>query len=237
MSYTFVISNSGSRIDAEFNPPLELNLDKNYEMALVNLETYWSFPNINEKNNQFHFSDDKKKYGIKIPKGAYELRNINDYIQLQLEERSIKKHSITLAPNPNTLRCVMNIAPEFTVDFSGVNTIASILGFENKIYPHGTHQSENIVKIITINSLLVHNNIIGHSYINGSLNPVLYSFFPSTGVGEKIIQEPKQRLYLPVTLKTISGMTTWLTDQDNQDIDLQNENLTIRLHIREQKSY
>ena len=51
MSYTFSISNcSGncSKINTKFNPPLELDKNKQYEMALVNLETYWSFPNVTE---------------------------------------------------------------------------------------------------------------------------------------------------------------------------------------------
>ena len=59
MSFTFVISNcSGgcAKINTIFNPPLELDKNKRYEMALVNLETYWSFPNVTLKNNDFsHF--------------------------------------------------------------------------------------------------------------------------------------------------------------------------------------
>ena len=75
--------------------------------------------------------------------------------------------------------------------------------------------------------------MISHSYIDGSLSPVLYSFFPKTGVGEKIIEQPRERVYSPINMNTITNMETWLTDQDNNDLDLQGENLTIRFHLRE----
>ena len=34
-------------------------------------------------------------------------------------------------------------------------------------------------------------------------------------------------------MDTISEMQTWLTDQNNIDLDLRGENLTIRFHLRE----
>ena len=72
MSYTFVVSNCGDKchIKTKFNPPLELDKNKSYELALVNLETYWSFPYINEHNNHFKFTDGKNVHEILIPKGA-----------------------------------------------------------------------------------------------------------------------------------------------------------------------
>ena len=76
MSYTFVVSNCVNKLPnkTKFNPPLELDPNKQYEMSLVNLETYWSFPNVTEENNLFKFSDAKGDiYDIIIPKGAYEL--------------------------------------------------------------------------------------------------------------------------------------------------------------------
>ena len=45
-----VMSGRGSRVQTSFNPPLEYD-SKNvgYEMCLIRLETYFSFPNINKK--------------------------------------------------------------------------------------------------------------------------------------------------------------------------------------------
>ena len=237
MSCTFVISNCGDkcRITTEFNPPLGLDKNKRYEMALVNLETYWSFPNVTEKNNDFTFTDGKVNHKILIPKGAYKLSQINDYIQSKIGELSYPKNSTTIKPNISTLKCNLTIAKVVLVIlFNEPNTIASILGFDYAILNAGLEAKvfvgQHIVNIININSIYVHNNIISHSYIDGDLSPV---FFPTTGVGHKIIQLPRERVYCPVTLDTISEMQTCLTDQNNIDLDLRGENLTIRFHLRE----
>lgn len=232
MSHTFVVSNldNNCHIKTKFNPTLELDKNKEYEMALVNLETYWSFPNITEKNNLLRYSNGSEWTEIKIPKGAYELKQINDVVQYQL---GLHFGSITITANINTLKSVLTIQGNYEVDFTVPNSINTVLGFDAKKYTKGIHESESIVNIININSIYVHNNLISHSYIDGSLSPVLYSFFPKTGVGEKIIEQPRERVYSPIHLNTINSMETWLTDQDNNDLDLQGENLTIRFHLRE----
>ena len=52
-SFYIVVSESSTRIRSKFNPPIELDKNKKYEMALVNLETYYSFSNIDATNNNF----------------------------------------------------------------------------------------------------------------------------------------------------------------------------------------
>ena len=52
-SFQIIVSNNKSNFNTIFNPKLELDRDKVYEKALVNLETYYSFPNIDETNNLF----------------------------------------------------------------------------------------------------------------------------------------------------------------------------------------
>ena len=47
-SFQIIVSDSKSRFKTRFNPTLQLDRDKEYEIALVNLETYYSFPDIDE---------------------------------------------------------------------------------------------------------------------------------------------------------------------------------------------
>ena len=44
-SFYILLSEKNSRIRTRFNPLIQLDRNKKYEMALVNLETYYSFPN------------------------------------------------------------------------------------------------------------------------------------------------------------------------------------------------
>ena len=52
-----------------------------------------------------------------------------------------------------------------------------ILGFHSKLYISGIHDSDNMVNILTINSILVNIYIISGCYVNGSTQPIIYSFF------------------------------------------------------------
>ena len=45
-SFQIIVSSNKTTFNTRFNPKLELDKDKVYEIALVNLETYYSFPNI-----------------------------------------------------------------------------------------------------------------------------------------------------------------------------------------------
>ena len=52
-SFKIIVSDSESRFKTRFNPTLLLDKDKEYKIAIVNLKTYYSFPNIDESNNVF----------------------------------------------------------------------------------------------------------------------------------------------------------------------------------------
>ena len=97
------------------------------------------------------------------------------------------------------------------VDFRQDNSINSLLGFHSKRYTPGFHESEDMVNILTINSILVNIDIISGSYVNGSTQPTTYSFIPDVSPGYKIIEN---LLYLPITSHTIHSITIWLTDQN-----------------------
>ncbi|CAG2189728.1 unnamed protein product [Mytilus edulis] len=227
-----------SQILTRFNPPLQLKEHKTYEMALVNLETYYSIPNIHAGNNSFRYSPDDGAnwFPIALSTGSYGINNISEEIQRQMQ---INKHKakIILDANRATLRATLTLAIHYQVDFNVDNSLSTVLGFECQVYTYqiatnGYAEGEHIVNIISID-ILVDCDIIHGSYVNGTQQSTIYSFFPGVDPGEKIIQTPKNLVYLPVTLKTISRMQTNLTDQDGRPIDIRGEHLTIRFHLRE----
>ena len=83
-----------------------------------------------------------------------------------------------------------------------------------------------------VNSIFVHTDVIWSAYVNGSQTPVNYSFFPDIPPGGKIIVQPKVLIYLPISLSVISRLTSWLTDQNNEALNLRGEELTIKYHLR-----
>ena len=92
--------------------------------------------------------------------------------------------------------------------------------------------SENLVNIMSVNSIRVHCNIIHYSYMRGKQAPVAYNFFPNATPQQKILEAPHNLIYLPVTVAVISTLSVWLADQHRELLDLRGEELHIRFHLR-----
>ena len=127
----------------------------------------------------------------------------------------------------------METSNDFQVDFRVRNSISSILGFRNQIYEDGIHESENVVNILSINSILVNVDMIGGSYVGGKTQNTIYSSFPNAWPGYKIVENPRNLVYFPVILNKIHKMETVVADQDGRQLNLRGENLTITYHLRE----
>ena len=167
---------------------------------------------------------------IDIPTGCYELKAINAEIT-----RTRGNSDITILPNVNTLQCIVTVVgAKCKVSFDVPNSLSSVLGFKQDIvYGVGRHASEKLVNIMSVNSILVHCNIIHFSYMRDQQAPVVYNFFPNAAPGQKILEAPHNLINLPVTVDVTSTLSVWLTDQDGEHLDLRGELLTIRFHLRE----
>src|SRR6218665_2600892 len=88
-------------------------------------------------------------------------------------------YPISVQPNNNTLKSVIDIDANYKVDFTTASLIRTVLGFNSQIYSAGYNESENIVNIMNVNSLRVTSDVIGSSYSNGTTENVIYSFFPN----------------------------------------------------------
>ena len=88
-SFQIIVSGNESKFTTILNLALELDRHKEYEIALVNLETYYSFPNIDETNNVFVYSPNHGNSWVKIkfPEGSYEIDDINNTIRHKMKKR------------------------------------------------------------------------------------------------------------------------------------------------------
>lgn len=118
-SYTVSITSTSSTLQSILFPALRLNPEKLWEVALLDLTTYNSIPNVIEGvNNKFHYykkKDNSGKYSsleeIYLTTGSYEIDDINQVIQRQLG-----KDNITLKGNNNTMKAEI-VSPHY-IDFS-----------------------------------------------------------------------------------------------------------------------
>ena len=134
-SFQIIVSDNKSSFKTRLNPTLQLDREKEYEIALVNLETYYSFPNIDETNNVFVYSPDNGNswVKIKIPEGSYVIDDINNTIQHEMEKRGHhdpinEDYYINISANSNTLKSVLILEEDYQVDFNHQNSLAKVLG-------------------------------------------------------------------------------------------------------------
>ena len=98
--------------------------------------------------------DEKTWMDIHIPIGCYEIKAINNELQRSIMKRIGYKEDekrIIISPNPNTLRCILEILHETgRVDFNVDDSSFNVLGFNKNVYKAGRHESENLVNILII---------------------------------------------------------------------------------------
>lgn len=213
-----------------FDSPIYMN--DSYELAVIGLETYNSYPNVTSSiNGNFRYSDGTNWYTIVLPTGSYEVKSIATYILDNLVGSA--RGGITFVEEYAQLKVSIKLARGCQVDFSYPNSVNYILGFDPKIVSgDGKHYGENIVNINNVNTLFVNCNVIGNSYSNGKTISSIYGFSPNVSPGFKIIKEPTTPIYLPVTSSVMDAITVWITDQDNNLINFRGETVTVRFHLR-----
>ena len=134
-------------------------------MALVNLETYYLFPNLSDENNVFRYSpgfvevsrrgdeDDSTRQRqwveVQIPEGSYDLIDIAETIKIVIKQNGHNDESIKITANTNTLKSVLEIKGDFQVDFRARNSISSVLRFQNQVYEEGIYESDSVVNILS----------------------------------------------------------------------------------------
>lgn len=241
-SNQIIVDSTNSKIKTSFNPPILLNKGHQYELGLLNLETYFSFPNVDSNNNYFRYRQTSSTtwYTVTIPTGSYSFRDVNSYIQATMRGRGHYNtvddiYEIGFTANVNTLQSVMLISTGYQVDMtSTTNSVGKFFGFSAQTYSAGTHTSQNLVNILSVNSVRINCDKISGSYVDGGQSNCIYSFFPSVNPGAKILESPKNILFLPlINTGSISEMTIDVTDQSGNLLDFRGENISIRLQLRE----
>ena len=237
-----VCRGNDSKLRTQFSPTMD---SRGCEIAVVGLSTYYSYPNVTEKNNRMHIiGPHVKDTTIEFKKGCYEVSDISDVIRKKFGwEKDEKKDEskIIFTADPITLRSHLTIKKSgvsetpWRVLFPVENSIGPLLGFTKEKWEFdgpGEWTSTNIANIQTVNNILVQCDVISGSSINGKPAPVIFNYSPNVAAGNKIVAEPVVPIYLPVSLDRIHELNVWVTDQDNELLDLQGEDLVVTFHMR-----
>ena len=224
MSHTFILKGRESVLTSDFFPPIKLDPDAEYSIGLTDFEVYNSIPNIDNTNNLFYY--DQKS--LIIPTGAYEIGELESYLQQKLGA-----DNISITPNMPTQQTF--IKSKHRIDFSKPGTIGKMLGFGRRILDPGQeHKSDQPVMITNVLAVLIECNLVTGSFINGIEHHTIHMFPITTPPGYKIIITPSVVLFFKVISKLINNITISVTDQDGKLLNLRNEILTVRLHLKKE---
>ena len=231
-NFYIVINDTKSKIKNTFSPPL---IGKGYEVALIGLSTYYSYPNVDETNNTIILTGSGVKKIVQLPRGCYELDEINSGVA-KLMNWTEKTAKVVIGKNKITLRASQLIKETgWSVTFPKENSLGSVLGFDSReyVYRKQPYISEKIVNILSVNSILVHCDMISGSMVDGVKSPVIFNYSPNVVPGSKIVGDPVKPIYLPVSKDVINELNIWVSDQDNRLLDLQGEKIVLTFHMRE----
>ena len=152
-SFSIVVSGNKTRFKTWFKPPIQLNKKKDYEIALINLETYYSFPNIDISNNCFTYSPGANALWVDIiiPEGSYHVEDIKDFMQREMiknghYDKENDKNNIEIYAKTITLRSEMFLKNNYEFDFRKDKSITTSLD----LIVNSTHQDLTSVKILLI---------------------------------------------------------------------------------------
>ena len=147
-----------------------------------------------------------------------------------------KTAKVVIGKNKITLRASLLIKETgWSVTFPKENSLGSVLGFDSReyVYRKQPYISEKIVNILSVNSILVHCDMISGSMVDGVKSPVIFNYSPNVVPGSKIVGDPVKPIYLPVSKDVINELNIWVSDQDNRLLDLQGEKIVLTFHMRE----
>ena len=121
-SFSIVVSDNKTRFKTWFKPSIQSDKKKDYEIALINLETYYLFPNIDRSNNCFRYSPGANTpwFDIIIPEGSYPVEDINEFIKREMRknyhyDKVNDKNNVEISANTSTLKSEMFLKNNYEV--------------------------------------------------------------------------------------------------------------------------
>ena len=205
----------------------KLNLkNPNKNMALANLSIYYTWKNIMStyNNNKFKISAPTWNDTFDLPDGSYSIVDIQDYFEFisKKHETLTENPPIQIYPNKIKNRIVFKIKTSYKLELLTPGTM-KLLGRTKKDVD-ADKNSENVPKLESVETVLVHCNLVRNDYQYTS--KVLLSFVPNKQFGQLINISPHSLTMMNVVNTEFSEV--WFTDQTSKALEIKdNVDLTL----------
>ena len=198
----------------DFNKPIRFS---NGNISLTSMIFYNYFPNV-DNGYKIYVNYDNQTTIVNFKKGAYNVEDISDIINLELNEKyDFNEDKITILVDVNRNSILIVLEEGFTIILD--NNFKKLFGFSNGIINESYTRSDLTPNIDKVKYLKVFSNIVNNENDNEFLSKV----FINGDVGElKTFNEyniyKKQKIYE----NTFNYLEISIKDQNNRDIEMKN---------------
>ena len=200
----------------------KLNLkNPNKNIALANLSIYYTWKDVKSdyNNNIFKISAPRWNDTFDVPGGSYSIAALQNYF-----EYIIKKHEfiadvypVLIYVNEINNRIVFKIKSGYKLELLSKETMRLLGSSTDTI--DGDKNSELVLKLESVDLVLVHCNLVNNSY--QQVSKVLFTFVTNKKYGQLITVSPETLIMLKTVNTEFSFIEIWLTDQDNRPLEIE----------------
>lgn len=225
-----------------FSPPIILDQQKKFEVALLSLAHFNELPNISGTifgtgNNTFrYYNGSSFSSVITIPTGIYSVEELNTEINRLISLDGGTANNILLIPNYSTLKVDIELKNNYQLDLSTSNLYKTIGWTSQIVSTQGLNAGINLADISNgVTNYVVHCSIVSaiESYSNGEQSDSLYSYAPNVSPGSLIEIIPFNLYHIGTNTNTINSINIRLTDQNGTELQDLVSPVRISLSIQE----
>ena len=197
-------------------------------MALANLSIYYTWKNIKTEynNNKFKISAPTWNETFDLPDGSYSISDIQDYFEfiIKKHETLTENPSIQIYPNKIKNRIIFKIKNGYKLELLTPETM-KLLGSTKEVVDKDKN-GENVLKLETVEVVLVHCNLVKNDYQHTS--KVFFTFVPNKKLGQIINISPHAFKMMNSLNTEFSYVEVWFTDQATKALEIEdNVHLTL----------
>jgi hypothetical protein len=228
-SFIFYLHGYGSRVQSVETIHIpEQDQHHDWRLGVLGFHAFNTVPNVTEENNLFTYWTSRGTTSAHLPVGIYNIDDLAKLLQDQLPE----DHSLTILANNNTQR--ISLYTSANLDFRPPTSPGRLLGFPPQVLQADTwHTSSEAIELLHYRLIRLHCNIVaGTFHQTGQPSDILHEFSPTSPPGYKIIEEPRNSVYVPINTPTIPHITIDITDEQNRPLNFGNSHrIDVRVHL------
>ena len=178
-----------------------------------------------------------KRTGYNLNPGIYEVVDLNN------TSKHILPDNVKINITMDDIRLKSNLKINQTLIFTEKSFFYTILGFtQSRSYPlddidgfyqliAGSYKSDKPINITGIDKIDLKCDCIQGSIVNGSREPILYSFALSSPPGHKILKEPRVKVFKKINKSVLSHIRFIFEDDDHKPVDFHNETISFTCQL------